>query len=87
MRVWWKLLSLLFRAFFEYIRWLVPDVDCLRSGPGPCRPGSECPGQWRVDRTHFCEVQVQVVSGPDLGVGPGLDPDRAYFFSSTYKRT
>ena len=62
-------------------------IDCPRSGPGPCRPGSgldqphwsECLGQWRVDQTHFCEVQVQVVSGPCLGVGPGLDLDQAYF--------
>ena len=29
MRVWWKLLSSLFRAFFDYTRWLVPDVPYL----------------------------------------------------------
>ena len=49
-------------------------IDCPGSGPGPLRPGSgpdrphrsKCLGQWRVDQPQFCEVQVQVVSGPDL---------------------
>ena len=62
-------------------------IDCPGSGPGPCGPGSgpdrphrsKCLGQWRVDQPQFCEVQVQVVSGPDLGVGLGPDPDRPHF--------
>ena len=35
------------------------DIDCPKSGPGP-------------DQTPNVQVQVQLVSGPDLGSGPNL---------------
>ena len=56
-------------------------IDCPKSGPGPHGPRSgldwphrsKGPGQWEVDWTPILSVQVQIVSGPDLGVGPGPD--------------
>ena len=53
------------RFFTRY--WL---VDCPKSGPGPGGPRS------RPDQTPNVQVQVQLVSGLDLGSSPGLDPNQ-----------
>ena len=67
-------------------------LDRPEFGPGPHGPGSgpdrphrsECSGQWEVGLDPILKVQVQVVSEPDLGVGPGLDPNRTSIYSSMY---
>jgi hypothetical protein len=64
-------------------------LDCPRVGPGPCGPGSgpdrrgrsEGPGQIVAEWTGPGGVQGQKLDGPDLGVRPSPDPDRAYCFS------
>lgn len=59
------------------------QIDCLRSGPGLHGPGSgldrlhrsECLGQCEGGPDPILYVQVQVLSGSDLGVGPRSDLD------------
>ena len=59
------------------------QLDCPGFGPGPHGPGSECPGQREVGPDPILKVQVQLVNGPDLGVGPGSDLNRTSIYASS----